>query len=104
MSPKTATKADFRAVSSTELNFDPGRTTDTIVVETTDDAIVEDDELFVVTLTTTNPVVRINKTRAVTTVTITDNDGKCICSMKYNTVCITRCQNTKGRVVEILLK
>ena len=57
------------------MNFHPGVATDKIIIATTDDAIVEDDEVFVVTLTTTNPVVQINQTKEVTTVTITDNDG-----------------------------
>ena len=47
------------------------------MIETVDDSIDEDNEAFVVTLSTTNPNVQIDKSKGVTTVTITDNDGEC---------------------------
>ena len=46
------------------------------MIETIDDSIKEENEVFVATLSTTNRNVQIEK--GVTTITITDNDGECI--------------------------
>jgi hypothetical protein len=73
----TASDADFNVLSSTELNFNPGNTDETIAIVTKDDSVIEADEVFVVTLSTTSPSVKIDKVKGVTTITINDNDGKC---------------------------
>ncbi len=74
-----ANEADFKVLSSTELNFRPGVTTDKIIIETIDDSIIEGDEKFFVTLSTADHTVLIDNTKEVTSVTITDNDhGKCM--------------------------
>ncbi|CAB4039472.1 Hypothetical predicted protein, partial [Paramuricea clavata] len=75
VSPESASDADFNVLSSTELSFRPGVTKDTIAIATKDDLITEVDEVFVVTLSTTDPRVQIDKAKGVTTVTINDNDG-----------------------------
>ncbi|CAB4005231.1 MAM and LDL-receptor class A domain-containing 1-like, partial [Paramuricea clavata] len=75
VSPASASDADFNVLSSTELSFRPGVTKDTIAIATEDDSITEDEEVFVVTLSTTNPSVQIDKAKGVTTVTIKDNDA-----------------------------
>ena len=49
---------------------------DKIVIETVDDSIKEENEVFVATLSTTNRNVQIDK-GAVMTITIIDNDGEC---------------------------
>ena len=72
-----ASDADFIALSSTDLNFGPGNTDETIAIAINDDSIDEDDEIFVVTLSTTSQNVQIDKLKGVTTITIQDNDGKC---------------------------
>ncbi|CAB4021986.1 Hypothetical predicted protein, partial [Paramuricea clavata] len=71
----TASDADFDVLSSTELNFSPGNTDETITIATKDDSVIEADEVFVVTLSTTSPSVQIDKVKGVTTITINDNDG-----------------------------
>ena len=53
-------------------------TTERIVIKTVDDSIIEDDEIFVVTLSTTNLDVQIDTFKGTTTVTIIDNDSKCV--------------------------
>ena len=90
ISPATADKNDFNVLSSTELNFRPGVTTDRIVIEAIDDSINEDDEVLIVTLSTANTNVEIDKSKEITTITIIDNDGKCmlcisICSVQLKT-------------------
>ena len=78
VSVTNASDADFSVLSSTDLNFGPGNTEETIAIATNDDSIAEDNEIFMVTLSTTNPNVQIDKFKGVTTVTIRDKDGKCI--------------------------
>ncbi len=63
-------------ISSTDLTFSPGDTSETIVINTVQDAFIESDEMFHVILSTTNPNVRIDD--GVTTVTIVDDDSKCL--------------------------
>ena len=72
----TASNADFNILSSTELNFSPGYTDETIAIATYDDSVIEADEVFVVILSTTSPSVQIDKAKGITTITINDNDGK----------------------------
>ena len=70
-----ASDEDFSLLSSTDLYFGAGNTEETIAIATYDDSIAEDDEIFMVTLSTTSPNVQIDKFKGVTTVTIQDNNG-----------------------------
>ena len=72
-SPATANETDYTVLSSSEVHFHPGFAMDKIVIETVDDSIKEENEVFVVTLSTTDPNVQIDK-GLVMTITIIDND------------------------------
>lgn len=74
VSSDSTSGADFNVLSSTELSFSPGDTEKNIVIQTVNDELIETDETFFVNLSTTSQVVQINE--RVTTITITDNDGK----------------------------
>ena len=64
-------------VSSTSLTFGPSlSTTGFVVITTDDDVIIEGDETFRVELNSTSTNVKIND--GVVTVTIKDNDSKCM--------------------------
>ncbi|CAB4028111.1 Hypothetical predicted protein, partial [Paramuricea clavata] len=70
----SASDADFNALPLPGLNFSPGNTDETITIATTDDSIIEPDEVFVVTLSTTSLNVQIDKVKGVIIITINDND------------------------------
>ena len=63
--------------SSKDLSFLPHVKKDKIFIKIVDDSIIEGDEDIFVTILTTDPNVKIDKQKQVTTVTIIDNDGKC---------------------------
>ena len=73
VSPATANETDYTVLSSSEVHFHPGFAMDKIVIETVDDSIKEENEVFVVTLSTINRNVHIDKGE-VMTITIIDND------------------------------
>jgi hypothetical protein len=81
----SACDADFDSLPPPDLLFSPGKTDEKISIAIKDDSIIEADEVFVVTLSTTNPNVKIDRVRGTTTVTITDNDGTYIQSTLFLT-------------------
>ena len=87
----SASNDDFNIISSTNLNFSPGNTEQTIAITTTGDSFIEGNEVFQVILSTSNPDVQIGD--GITTITILDDDGKCIwqhgCAIKLRiNICI----------------
>ena len=74
-SADTAAAADFTAVSTT-LTFDPGQTSKTVAVQTTEDTTDEEDETFTLTLSSpSNATLTGDVTQLIATGTITDNDA-----------------------------
>jgi hypothetical protein len=69
--PNTATAGDFTAVPSTPLTFTPGQTSRTVVVQTTQDSLGEDDESFFVNLSSESNATVVD---GQATATITDDD------------------------------
>ena len=61
----------FESLSFTKRSV----TTERIVIKIVDDSTIDDDEIFVVTLSTTNLNVQIDKSKGATSVTIIVNDG-----------------------------
>ena len=71
--------SDYVSVSMDVVIFPAGTSNggmQCIAVTIIDDSAMEGDETFTVTLTTSSPHVTLGN--AVTTITITDNDGECI--------------------------
>ena len=64
-------------LSTADLTFSPGDTTETIFITTVQDTLIESDEVFLVTLSTTSSNVQIDD--GTTTVTIVDDDSKYTC-------------------------
>lgn len=72
----TASNTDYSVATSTVLTFGPGlQTTRIIVVTTNEDLIIENDETITAVLTTSSTSVRIDD--GVMIVTIKDDDSKC---------------------------
>ena len=76
ISLESASSKDVNVTSSIDLNFSSFNTEESIAISTVEDSLIESDEVFRVNLSTTSSNVEING--GITTVTILDNDGKCV--------------------------
>ena len=72
--PASASNEDFENNSRPDLHFNRQKNPEKIVIRTKDDSIIETEEVFFVSLSTTSQNVRIHK--GITVVTIIDNDGE----------------------------
>ena len=73
---ESASNKDVNVTSSIDLNFSSFNTEESIAISTVEDSLIESDEVFRVNLSTSSSNVEING--GITTVTILDNDGKCV--------------------------
>ena len=85
-------------LSTADLTFSPGDTTETIFITTVHDPLIESDEVFLITLSTGSSNVQIDD--GTTTVTIVDDDSKYTCihlllfnKAKYSFICAERRSN-----------
>ena len=70
-----ATVAGLDYVSvETDITFESGTVSETVIIPILDDVVQEDKEMLIVTVSTSQPNVRIGKATA--TITILDNDGE----------------------------
>lgn len=76
ISLESASNKDVNVTSSIDLNFSSFNTEESIAISTVEDLLIESDEVFRVNLSTSSSNVEING--GITTVTILDNDGKCV--------------------------
>lgn len=76
ISLESASNKDVNVTSSIDLNFSSFNTEESIAISTVEDSLIESDEVFRVNLSTSSSNVEING--GITTVTILDNDGKCV--------------------------
>lgn len=76
ISLESASNKDVNVTSSIDLNFSSFNTEESIAISTVEDSLIESDEVFRVNLSTSSTNVEING--GITTVTILDNDGKCV--------------------------
>ena len=72
VTPGSASHNDFNVLPSTELNFSPGVEEVGIVIAIKNDSINENDEVFVLTIASSNASVHVDKDKGVTIVTVLD--------------------------------
>ena len=76
ITPGSASHNDFNVLSSTKLNFSPGVREGNVVIAIKNDSINENDEVFVVTIASSNASVHVDKDKGVTIVTVLDDTSK----------------------------